>query len=157
MAIPWANNGQDMGWEIILDPGNFISKYGMASDRPSATRFRVVRETPGAPKATFYVDIEPRTVHALRLTDKHGQSLLIPWTSGGNYRLPEGEYILEAAWSNGPGDKLVTTADKMPLGAGTPFKVGFNAPLELTVRQATTFGELGTMIFTAGGLAQRTN
>ena len=155
VAIPWANNGQDMGWEIILDPDNFISRYGMSSDRPGAIRFRVVRETPGASRATFYVDIEPRTVYALRLADRHGQSLLIPWTSGGNYRLPEGDYTLEAAWSNGPGEKLVTTADKMPLEAGAAFKVGFSDPLELTVRQATTFGDLGTMTFSAGGLAQR--
>jgi len=156
VAIPWANNGQDMGWEIILDPGNFMSKYGLKSDRLGATRFRVVRETPGKSKATFYIDIAPRTVHALRLADSRGQSLLIPWTSGGNYRLPEGEYKLEAAWSNGPGDKLVTTADNMPLESGTAFKVDFGSPLELTVRHATTFGDLGTMTFSAGGLAERT-
>ena len=69
--------------------------------------------------------------------------------------MPEGDYTLEAAWSNGPGEKLVTTADKMPLEAGAAFKVGFSDPLELTVRQATTFGDLGTMTFSAGGLAQR--
>jgi hypothetical protein len=155
VAIPWANNGQDMGWEIILDPDNFISKYGMASDRTEAIRFKVVRETPGAPKATFYVDIEPRTVYALRLANTRGQSLLIPWTAGGNYMLPEGEYILEAAWSNGPEDKLIATADKMPLEAGTPFKIGFQSPLELTVRQATTFGKLGVMTFSVGNLAER--
>lgn len=155
VAIPWANNGQDMGWEIILDPGNFMDKYSLPSDISGATRFRVVRETIGAPSASFYVDIEPRTVHALRLADSRGQSLLVPWTSGGNYRLPEGEYVLEAAWSNGPSDKLMTTADKMPLDVGAVFKVGFSNPLELTVRQATTFGDLGTMTFTAGGLAER--
>jgi len=155
VAIPWANNGQDMGWEIILDPGNFMSKYSLKSDRPGAVRYRVVRETEGASRATFYVDIEPRTVHALRLADKSGQALLIPWTSGGSYRLPEGEYVLEAAWSNGPGDKLVATAGNLPLAVGKPFSVKYAKPLELTVRQATTFGDLGTMTFTAGGLAER--
>ncbi|BCS88411.1 M14/M99 family metallopeptidase [Pseudodesulfovibrio sediminis] len=154
VAIPWANNGQDLGWEIILDPGNFISKYSLDSDRSGATRFRVVRETPGIPAATFYVDIAPRTVHALRLADERGQSLLIPWTSGGSYRLPKGRYVFEAAWSNGPADKLVATAGNMPLEAGQPFSVDFEAPLELTVRQATTFGELGSMTFTAGSLAR---
>lgn len=155
VAIPWANNGQDMGWEIILDPANFMSKYSLKSDRAGGTRYKVVRETPNAPRATFYVDIEPRTVHALRLADKRGQSLLIPWTSGGNYRLPEGEYVLEAAWSNGPGDKLVATTGHMPLDAGEPFSVDVSNPLKLTVRHATTFGELGTMTFTAGSLAER--
>jgi len=155
VAIPWANNGQDMGWEIILDPGNFMSKYRLTSDRPGTTRFRVVRETPGVPKAVFYIDIEPRTVHALRLADSRGQSLLIPWTSGGSYRLPEGEYVLEAAWSNGAGDKLVTMADNMPLEVDTVFKVDFSNSLKLTVRHATTFGDLGTMTFTAGSLAER--
>jgi len=155
VAIPWANNGQDMGWEIILDPGNFMSKYSLLSDRQGVTRFRVVRETEGAPKAEFYVDIEPRTVHALRLADSRGQSLLVPWMAGGNYRLPEGEYVLEAAWSNGPGDKLVTTADRTPLENGSAFRVGFSSPTKLTVRHATTFGDLGSMTFSAGSLAER--
>jgi len=155
VAIPWANNGQDMGWEIILDPDNFMSKYSLKSDRPGATRYRVVRETIGAQTASFSIDIAPRTVHALRLADKQGQSLLIPWTSGGSYLLPEGEYVLEAAWSNGPGDKLLATAGTLPLDLGTSFTVDYIKPLELTVRHATTFGDLGTMTFTAGGLAKR--
>lgn len=154
VAIPWANNGQDMGWEIILDPDNFIAKYGMKSDRPGVVRYRVVRETPGMPSAKFYIDIEPRTVHALRLADKQGQSLLIPWTSGGNYHLPEGDYVLEDAWSNGPGNKLVATAGNLPVQIGTSFKVDYTNPIDLTVRHATTFGDLGTMTFSAGSLAE---
>lgn len=155
VAIPWANNGQDLGWEIILDPDNFMSKYALKADRPGVTRFRVVRETPGASRAQFYVDIEPRTVHALRLADSRGQSLLIPWVSGGSYRLPQGRYVLEGAWSNGAGSKLVTTAGTMPLDDGDAFTVNYGVPLKLTVRQATTFGDIGSMTFTAGGLAER--
>ena len=155
VAIPWANNGQDMGWEIILDPGNFMSKYGRKSDIPDAVRYRVVRETPGAPRASFSIDIQPRTVHALRLANTQGQSLLIPWMSGSSYRLPEGDYILEAAWSNGPANKLLATTGKLPLELGTAFTVDYAKPVELTVRHATTFGNLGTMTFTAGGLAER--
>jgi len=155
VAIPWANNGQDLGWEIILDPDNFISRYSLDSDRPGAVRYRVVRETEGAPEASFSIDIEPRKVLALRLADDKGQSLLIPWTSGGSYRLPVGEYVLESAWSNGPGDKLVATAGTLPLEVGKAFTVDYARPLELTVRQATTFGNLGTMTFSAGGLADR--
>ncbi|OIQ50723.1 Succinylglutamate desuccinylase / Aspartoacylase family protein [Pseudodesulfovibrio hydrargyri] len=155
VAIPWANNGQDLGWEIILDPDNFLSHYALKSDHPGATRFRVVRETPGAPEASFYVDIRPRTVLALRLGDRHGQNLLIPWNAGGSYRLPEGEYVFESAWSNGPDDKLVATTGDRPLDEGQSFKVDYGAPLKLTVRQATTFGDIGTMTFTASGLASR--
>lgn len=155
VAIPWDNTGQDLGWEIILDPDNFMDKYSMKADRPGAVRFRVVRETPGESAASFYVDIEPRTVLALRLEDKRGQSLLIPWTDGGSYRLPVGEYKLEAAWSNGPGDKLVATTEDLPLSPGTSFAVDYAKPLKLTVRQATTFGSVGSMTFTAGGLAER--
>ena len=153
VAIPWANNGQDMGWEIILDPDNFLSRYSLKSDRPGGTRFRVVRETPGAERAVFYVDIEPRTVHALRLADANGQSLLIPWSPGGSYRLPEGAYVLEAAWSNGPADKLLATAGDTPIEPGQAFRVDYADPTTLTVRQATTFGHLGAMTFSAGGLA----
>lgn len=157
VAIPWANNGQDMGWEIILDPDNFMSKYSVKSDVPGATRYRVVRETPGAPPASFSIDISPRAVHALRLVDVHGQPLLIPWTSGGSYRLPEGEYVLDAAWSNGPDDKIVATTQNLPLESGSTFTVDYAKPVELTVRQATTFDGLGTMTFSAGGLAKREN
>ncbi len=155
VAIAWANNGQDMGWEIILDPDNFMAKYSVKSDRPGATRYKVVRETTGAPKASFYIDIEPRTIHALRLIDKQGQPLLVPWTAGGSYRLPEGEYVLDAAWSNGPGNKVVATTQSLPLDPGSSFTVDYAKPVELTVRHATTFGGLGTMTFSAGGLAER--
>lgn len=155
VAIPWANNGQDLGWEIVLDPENFLRNYRVESGAPGVDRFRVVRETPGAPAASFLIDIEPRTVFALRLADTRGQSLLIPWNAGGSYFLPEGEYVLEDAWSNGPGDKLMATTGTRPLDAATPFTVKYSQPLELTMRQATTFGGLGTMTFTAGGLASR--
>ncbi|WP_272701108.1 M14/M99 family metallopeptidase [Desulfovibrio sp. Fe33] len=155
VAIPWANNGQDLGWEIILDPDNFMSKYALEEDRSSGTLFRVVRETPGVPRSTFYVEILPRTVLALRLGDERGQNLLIPWISGGSYRLPEGDYVFESAWSNGPDDKLVALAGDVPLEKGRSFRVDYTRPLKLTVRQATTFGDIGSMTFTAGGLASR--
>lgn len=155
VAIPWANNGQDMGWEIILDPENFIDKYSLTTGRPEVSRFRVVRETPGEPSATFYIDIEPRQVHALRLTDERGQALLIPWTSGGSYHLPSGAYTLESAWSNGPTEKLLATVGDKPVKPGTPFQVGYAEPLRFTVRNATTFGDMGSMTFHAGSLAER--
>jgi hypothetical protein len=50
---------------------------------------------------------------------------------------------------------LVATAGDRPLNEGQSFKVDYGSPLELTVRQATTFGDIGTMTFTASGLASR--
>jgi len=154
VAIPWNNNGQDLGWEIILDPDNFLGRYAMKSDRKAGVRFKVVRETPGEKRASFFVDIEPRMVHALRLADAGGQSLLIPWNKNGLYRLPEGEYTLEEAWSNGPNDKLVTAANDVPLQPGDRFRVSPDGDIKLVVRQATTFGELGSMTFSSSRMAQ---
>ncbi|WP_250645522.1 M14/M99 family metallopeptidase [Salidesulfovibrio onnuriiensis] len=155
VAIPWDNNGQDLGWEIILDPGNFLRRYALDSDREGAVRFKVVRETPGEKEAYFYVDIAPRRVHALRLADSKGNPLLIPWTRNGLYRLPEGEYLLEEAWSNGPNNKLITEADGVPLHPGDHFMVTGEKGTQLMVRQATTFGELGSMTFSSPRMAQQ--
>jgi hypothetical protein len=49
----------------------------------------------------------------------------------------------------------VATDGNRPLDKSTPFSVTYAKPIELTVRQATTFGDLGTMTFTAGGLARQ--
>lgn len=157
VAIPWDNNGQDMGWEIILDPGNFLGRYALDSDRPEAVRYKVVRETPGERKAYFYVDIEPRKVHALRLADAHGQSLLIPWSKGSTYRLPDGEYRLEEAWSNGPADKILAAANDVPLQPGATFTISSDRDTSLIVRQATTFGELGQMTFSSSRIVERSD
>lgn len=154
VAKPWENDGQDMGWEIVLDPDNFMPKYRSKGATSGSVRFKVVRETPKAKKGSFHVEIEPRKIHALRLLDPHGQSLVIPWTSGGKYPLPRGEYELQEAWSNGPVNKLLTTVGDLPLEQGDKFRVEISKPLELTLRQATTFTGLGTMTFTAKTLAK---
>lgn len=154
VAIPWDNNGQDMGWEIILDPGNFLGRYAVKSDRKGVVRFKVVRETPGERTAHFFIDIEPRKVHALRLADASGRSLLIPWSKNGSYRLPEGEYLLEEAWSNGSFDKLIAAANGVPLHPGDRFRIGPKGETRLTVRQATTFDEIGGMTFSSSRMAQ---
>jgi hypothetical protein len=153
VAIPWNNTGQDLGWEIILDPENFLGHYALDAKIPGAQRFKVVRETPGVRPAHFYVEVAPRQVHALRLADRHGQSLLIPWSKGGTYSLPEGEYVLQEAWSNGPDSKLVAMVNGTPLNKGESFRIDADKAASMTVRQATTFGELGTMTFTASRLA----
>lgn len=153
VAIPWNNTGQDLGWEIILDPENFLGHYALDAKAPGVQRFKVVRETPGVRRSFFYVEVAPRQVHALRLADRHGQSLLIPWSKDGTYSLPEGEYVLQEAWSNGPDSKLVAVVNGTPLNRGDSFRVDSATAASMTVRQATTFGKLGTMTFTASRLA----
>lgn len=157
VAIPWANNGQDMGWEIILDPDNFMDKYRMKHGKTLVAKYRVVRETPGVRRSEFRVEVEPRRVLALRLADPYGQSLLIPWTPGGAYHLPAGEYELEGTWSNGPSDKIVATAGNSPVETGGRFRLDAGSRLTFEVRQATTFGTLGNMTFSSGGLALNTH
>ncbi len=155
VAKPHSNDGQDIGWEIILDPENFIAKYQVESNLPGITRFRVVRETKGARKAGFLVDITPRKVHAIRLTDAHGQSLVIPWTPDSDYHLPSGEYVLMDTWSNGPSDKLTPTAQGLPINTGGSFQLPDDASIELVIRQATTFAPMGTMTFSPSTVAAR--
>lgn len=172
VAQAGSNDGQDCGWEIILDPDNFMDKYRLESHADSAmdatrnalarwagrtpqagrtARFRVVRETPSMRRAEFYISVQPRTVHALRLRDRHGNSVLVPWQPGGTFPLPEGRYVLEDAWSNGPANKLLTTANDLPVRAGTDLHLEPGRPLRLSLRQATTFAPIGTMTFLAGG------
>ncbi|MEF2143813.1 MAG: M14/M99 family metallopeptidase [Desulfovibrionaceae bacterium] len=149
VAKPHSNDGQDCGWEIILDPENFMDKYQLKSRAEVAARLRVVRETPGMRRSEFYIAVMPRTIHALRLKSDTGQSLFIPWQPGGNFPLPEGRYVLEDAWSNGPADKLLTTANNLPVRTGASLAVSSGKPLQLALRQATTFAPMGAMTFTA--------
>ncbi|MGE4292923.1 MAG: M14/M99 family metallopeptidase [Desulfovibrio sp.] len=172
VAQRYSNDGQDCGWEIILDPDNFIDKYRLDEDditprdtaeealahwagrsvgRSEAARFRVVRETPGQARTEFYIAVRPRTVHALRLLDAQGESVLVPWQPGGEFRLPEGSYVLEDAWSNGPANKLLTTANDMPVRSGASVHISREATLRLCLRQATTFASMGSMNLTARG------
>ncbi|MDD4952986.1 MAG: M14/M99 family metallopeptidase [Desulfovibrionaceae bacterium] len=154
VAKPWANDGQDMGWEIVLDPDNFMDKYRVRLDQAGALRFRVVRETPGAGPAQFFLDIAPRRVHAVRLADEHGQALVVPWNSGASFFLSPGRYVFMNVWSNGSEDKLVPLAGDRPLSPGGSFQLGLDSPVKISLRQATTFSEIGEMTFRAGGLAQ---
>lgn len=155
VANPRENDGQDMGYEIILDPENFMASYRLPAPDPSQARYLVARETAGARGAKFYVDIEPRRVQALRLADAKGQSVVLPWTPGAVLSLPRGEYVLEGTVSNGAADKLVTTAGRMPLRPGEKLVLDADRPLELTLRLATTFAGLGTVTIKASTLAER--
>jgi hypothetical protein len=144
-ARPQANDGQDMGWEIILDPEAFIDKYRLPSPTPGAARYQVVRETAGARPAFFYVDVEPRKVQSLKLVDAKGQTITVRWVTGGEVRLPPGDYTVAEANSNGPASRLLPLVGNRPLKPGDKFRVAPDKPMLFSLRQATTFAGLGTM------------
>ncbi len=153
VATPVHNTGQDMGWEIILDPDNFMDKYRLKNPGQTAWRYEVVRETPGTKGERFYVEVAPRQVHALRLVDGHGQTLVIPWRPDSEYFLPEGQYSFLEAWSNGEPDKILATVDDQPINPGQAMGVGVTEPARMELRQATTFAPMGAMTFKASSLA----
>lgn len=153
VAQPWDNDGQDLGAEIILDPDNFMDKYRLPAETPGTFRFQVARETPGATRGFFNLDVEPRRVEALLFRGPHGQELAVPFSAGAEFRLPEGEYELLRAQTNGAEDKLMATAGQDPLRDGQKLRLG-DAPVSLTVRQATTFQEMGTLTIRSGRWAE---
>jgi len=144
-ARPQSNDGQDMGWEIILDPESFIDKYRLPSPVAGAARFQVVRETAGARPAFFYLDIEPRKVQSLKLADAKGQRISVHWASGGEVNLPPGEYSVVETASNGQANRILPLVGNRPLRQGDRFRVEADRPLLLSLRQATTFAGLGAM------------
>ena len=153
VAQPWDNDGQDLGAEIILDPDNFMDKYRLPAETPGTSRFQVARETPGAARGFFNLDVEPRRVEALLFRGPHGQELAVPFSAGAEFRLPEGEYELLRAQTNGAEDKLMATAGQDPLRDGQKLRLG-DAPVSVTVRQATTFQEMGTLTIRSGRWAE---
>jgi hypothetical protein len=148
-ARPASNDGQDMGWEIILDPDSFIDKYRLPSPLPGAVRFQVMRETPGARPAFFYLDIVPRKVQGLKLADAHGQRISVHWASGGEVPLPPGEYTVAETASNGPANRILPLVGNRPLKLGDRFRVEAGRNVLLSLRQATTFAGLGAMTLVA--------
>lgn len=144
-ARPWANDGQDMGWEIILDPESFIDKYRLPGPSKNVARYQVVRETAGARPASFFVDVEPRLVQSLKLVDAKGQPVSVHWGSGGEVPLPPGEYAVADVLSNGPASRLLPVLGSRPLKVGEKFRVEAGRTQLLTLRQATTFAGLGAM------------
>ncbi len=148
VSQPGRNDGQDAGQEIILDPGTFIARY--LDSENDDTICRVVRETPGKRRAEFRLRIRPRTIQALRL-DGPGGEIVIPWTSGGTFALPAGDYRLADAWSNGATQKLLATTGKDVAPWGETLTIAPKSTLELTLRQATTFLPIGSMTLAADG------
>jgi hypothetical protein len=144
-AKPHSNDGQDMGWEIVLDPDSFIDKYRLPSPVHGAVRYQIVRETVGARPAFFYIDIEPRKVQSLKLVNDKGQAITVRWSSGGEINLSPGEYTVAETLSNGSGNRILPLAGNRPLKPGDKFRVDASHPLLFSLKQATTFAGLGTM------------
>lgn len=155
-AQPHANDGQDMGWEIILDPDAFMNKYRLPSPVAGAVRYQVVRETRGARPASFFIDVVPRRVVSVKLVDAAGRATTVRWTSGGEVSLPPGEYTVAETASNGPQNRVLALAGTRPLKPGETFRVEAGRPLLFSIRQATTFAGLGVMTLAPGPKPPRT-
>lgn len=150
-ARPWSNDGQDMGYEIILDPESFIDRYRLPGPDKDTARYQVTRETAGARPASFFVDVEPRHVQGLKLVDAKGQHVNVRWGSGGEVALAPGEYSVIDVLSNGPVNRLLPVLGNRPLKTGEKFRVESGKPQMLTLRQATTFAGLGAMTLVTAG------
>ncbi|SNR98774.1 Carboxypeptidase controlling helical cell shape [Humidesulfovibrio mexicanus] len=144
-ARPTDNDGQDMGWEIILDPESFIDRYRLPGPQADVARYQVLRETKGARPSSFYVDVAPRIVRSVKLVDAKGQVITLRWSSGGEVALPAGQYTVAETASNGPANRILSLAGGRPLRQGDTFRVEPGKPLLFSLRQATTFAALGTM------------
>lgn len=144
------NRGQDVGHEIIADPGNFMDKYMISGSDSDNSLFRVVRETPGVKRTRFNISIAPRKIEALKLIDGRGGAFLMGWQDNSGRVLPPGEYVLKNVWSNGKPCKIQPFIGGEPIEWGESFRISSAQNLTLTLRQATTFALLGQMDFRGG-------
>lgn len=145
VASTSSNDGQDVGYEIIADPGNFMDKYKLSSSGGSNSLYRVVRETPGVKRTHFDISIRPRKIEAIKLTAVGSGSFLMVWQSNSGRVLPPGEYVLDSVWSNGKSDKIQPFVSGLPVDWGKSFTIEKGQTLNLDLRQATTFSLLGKM------------
>lgn len=143
-----SNDGQDAGQEIILDPQSFIPKFFLACETPGENLCEVVRETPGQPKDRFFIRLLPRKVRALVLTRPDEQVLTLNWSPDKPAVAPAGRYTLTDIVGNGPATMVQPFLGDTPLTLGRPFTVSDKCVI--TLRQATTFADLGRMTVTAG-------
>lgn len=149
-----SNNGQDVGYEIIADPGNFMQKYELDSPGNETSVFRVVRETPGVKRTHFDISISPRKIEALKLKDANGGIFLMGWQKGSGRVLPAGSYTLEDVWSNGNTAKIQPFIGGEPVAWGQSFNISNGQSMNLTLRQGTTFSLLGSMELRGSGYIQ---
>lgn len=137
------NDGQDAGNEIILDPKSFLPKFFLASQNAEEHLCEVVRETPGAPRSRFFIRLLPREVATLVLTTSQGASVQLAWRPGKPAHLPAGRYTLADIQGNGPAGMVQAFVGKTPLTLGATFQL--DEKTEISLRQTTTFAEMGKM------------
>lgn len=151
---PGRNTGQDANVEIVLDSEMFIPRFLLKSG-PDKTRIQVVRETPGSRGAEFLIELSPRRVEALRLSDPAGRTVFVAVGDPAPLLAQPGTWTLDAAWTNGEQDKLLVMADGSPLRFGETFVVGPGRRTVLNIRQATTFKPLGEVLLAPASMAAR--
>lgn len=137
------NDGQDAGNEIILDPKSFLPKFFLPSKTQGEHLCEVVRETPGQPHDKFFIRLLPREVATLVLATSDGATVNLAWSPGNPAHLPAGRYTLTDIKGNGPAGMVQAFVGKTPLTLGTPFQLDEKA--EISLRQTTTFAEMGKM------------
>jgi len=145
VASVLTNSGQDVGYEIIADPTNFMSKYKI-DGADGTSRYRVVRETPGKKRTEFYLSIIPRKIKALELVREEGADLFLNWDDGKVKELAPASYVLRDAWSNGELSKLQPFVNRIPVSWGETLTVHSGEDTIVTMRHATTFEPIGRMI-----------
>jgi hypothetical protein len=145
VASVTVNSGQDVGYEIIADPSNFMEKYKLDT-QDGLSRYRVVRETPGKKRSEFYLSIVPRSIKALELQDEAGNPDLVNWKNGERVPLRPDTYVLEDVWSNGNRCKIQPFVDNIPVAWGETFDVQSGRKTVLTMRHSTTFVPVGQMV-----------
>ncbi len=145
VASVTVNSGQDVGYEIIADPSNFMSKY-MLKGTDGLSTYRIVRETPGKRRAEFFLSILPRKIKAIELVPEQGERVFANWESGAKLNLESGSYVLKDAWSNGELRKIQPFINDIPVSWGETFHVDSGKETVLTLRHSTTFEAIGSMI-----------
>jgi hypothetical protein len=146
VASVTVNSGQDVGYEIIADPSNFMEKYRLITNDGYA-RYRIARETPGKRGSEFYISIRPRIIKALELGRMHGPDLLVKWERNGIREIPADRYVLDEVWSNGKQDKIQAFIDRIPVAWGESFDVEAGKDVSIALRHSTTFEPVGEMVF----------
>ncbi|MFP4516143.1 MAG: M14/M99 family metallopeptidase [Desulfovibrionales bacterium] len=137
------NDGQDLGFEIVLDPEVFLSRY-LESDN-DGWELSVVRETPGKAREGITIRVIPRELRLIKLKDENGSPVYLEWNDGTIAALPPGEYDLVDLWSNGSADDLMLFVNGRHVPWGGRVLVPKRGDAELAMYLSTTCMPMGRM------------
>ncbi len=147
VSHPGNNDGQDIGQEIILEPGRFLSRYLLpASDKARDWRFEIVRETKGEPKSRFTVRVLPRRVLGIRLKGKDQGDLVFPVQHKASYFLEPGVYSLVSAIPAENREALQPFLGDRPIEWGEAFRLRGGEKISLALHQDNTFRKVGELV-----------